>query len=256
MTDPPTAEDLLPIALDLAHKAGRVLREQAGTATLAATKSSPTDAVTEVDRQVEQLILDGIAEARPDDAVLGEEGAAREGTTGIRWVVDPLDGTVNYLYGHPSGWSVSIAAEDSDGSLVGVVHDPARLETFVAGRDIGAFLNGESIRVSRCDDPASALVGTGFAYVAERREEQAQVLLHVLPRIRDIRRVGSAALELSWVACGRLDAFYEWGLGHWDWAAGSLIVTEAGGRFSHDDDGLVIAGPPVLAAQLRRLLRR
>jgi len=249
-------EGLLDLAVSLAQQAGKLLLDSTGNVSLAGTKTSPTDAVTEVDRASEALLVKGIGSARPDDGILGEEGASVEGTSGIRWVVDPLDGTVNYLYGHPTGWAVSVAAEDEDGSVVGAVYDPPRNETFSAERGSGAFLNGLPIGVSTVTDLAGALVGTGFGYVAPRRAEQAAILQHVLPRIRDVRRAGSAALDLCWAACGRLDAFYELGLGPWDWAAASLVVTEAGGRFSRDDDEMVVAGPPALFDALRSLLGR
>ena len=250
------ADDLLALAVDLSHRAGALLRSAAGTARLAATKSSPTDAVTEVDRRSEDLIRAGIAEARPGDAIVGEEEAPTEGTTGIRWVVDPLDGTVNYLYGHPSGWAVSVAAEDAEGPLVGAVYDPPRDETFTAIRGRGAWRDGDAISGSGTGTLAGALVGTGFSYVADRRRQQARSLLDVLPAVRDIRRAGSAALDLCWVACGRLDGFYEWGLQPWDWSAGSLVVRETGGTFSRHDDGLVVAGPPAVVRALIGLLRR
>lgn len=246
--------DLLAIAVDVAREAGALLRERAGTAHLAGTKSSPTDAVTEVDRASEQLILSRIRTARPDDSVLGEEGASIEGTTGLRWVVDPLDGTVNYLYEHPTGWSISLAVEDEAGPLAGVVYDPARDETFTAARGRGALCNGRPITVSACSAAKDALIGTGFSYQSSRREEQARLLVGVLPRIRDIRRAGSAALDLCWVACGRLDGFYEMMLGPWDYAAGSLIVREAGGRFGKEANGLVVAASPALFDELVRLV--
>jgi myo-inositol-1(or 4)-monophosphatase len=247
-------DDLLALAVDLSHRAGALLQSAAGTARLMATKSSPTDAVTEADRRSEDLIRAGIAEARPGDAILGEEQASTEGTTGIRWVVDPLDGTVNFLYGHPSGWAVSIAAEDAEGPLVGAVYDPPRAETFTAVRGRGAWRDGGHISVSHVDTLAAALVATGFSYVADRRKDQARLLLDVLPAVRDIRRAGSAALDLCWVACGRLDGFYEWGLQPWDWSAGSLIVSQTGGRFARHADGLVVAGPPAVFRALSGLL--
>jgi fructose-1,6-bisphosphatase/inositol monophosphatase family enzyme len=225
-----------------------------GTASLANTKSSPTDVVTEADRASERLILEGLRRSRPQDGVLGEEGTQVLGTSGIRWVVDPLDGTVNYLYDHPSGWSVSIAAEDDAGTLIGVVFDPPRRETFTASRGEGAWCNGERVSVSGCMSMASALVGTGFSYVAKKRAEQARQLIEVLPRVRDIRRAGSAALDMAWVSAGRLDAFYEAWLAPWDWAASSLTVTEAGGLFTRNEDGLVIAASPALFEPLRHLL--
>jgi myo-inositol-1(or 4)-monophosphatase len=194
---------------------------------------------------------------RPDDAVLGEEGAGEGGSSGRRWVIDPLDGTTNYLYGHPQ-WCVSVALEDGDGGLAGVVHDPARGETFRAARGEGADLDGRPIAVRDHDDLATALIATGFGYDPERRAEQAEVIRRVLPRIRDIRRAGAAALDLAWLAAGRLDGYYERGLNPWDWAAGSLLVTEAGGVVEPLDGepfGIVAAGPR-LVGPLRELADR
>lgn len=251
MTAPAALAD---VAAAVAREAGELLRRGWGSARLAATKTSPTDAVTEIDRASERLILAALHKVRPDDGVLGEEGASIDGTSGIRWVVDPLDGTVNYLYAHPSGWAVSVAAEDSSGVLAGAVYDPARDEMFLASRGGGATRNGEPVTVSAATDLGQALVGTGFGYRSDVRAAQAEVLRTVLPLVRDLRRGGSAAIELCWVACGRLDAFYERGLGPWDWAAGSLVVTEAGGRFSRDESGLVVAGPEPLFGALSALV--
>ncbi len=202
------------------------------------TKSSGTDMVSEMDRASETLIVDGILAARPDDAILGEEGGGRVGTSGVRWVIDPLDGTTNYLYRHPI-WAVSVAAEVDGTVQAGVVAAPGLGETFTAVRGQGAWMNGAPISVSDEDDLASALVGTGFGYLASRRALQAAVLPHVLPAVRDIRRNGVASLDLCWVACGRLDGYFEAGGQPWDVAAGLLIATEAGAR-AHGLDG----GPP------------
>ena len=205
-------------------------------------KSSRTDLVSDADRDAERLIADLIRRERPDDGLMGEEGAGIEGRSGRRWIVDPLDGTTNFLYGFPA-WSVSIALEDGEGTTVGVVHDPSRGETFSAARGGGARLNGEPIEVGGCDRLDLALVATGFGYGAERRAAQAETLTRVLPRVRDIRRPGSAALDLSYVACGRVDAYYERDLKPWDWDAGRLLASEAGGSV-RDLDG----DPPALAA--------
>jgi fructose-1,6-bisphosphatase/inositol monophosphatase family enzyme len=205
-------------------------------------KSSRTDMVSDADRDAERLISDLIVRERPGDAVFGEEGADLQGRSGRRWVVDPLDGTTNFLYGFPS-WSVSIALEDDDGIAAAVVHDPWRDETFRAARGEGADLNGEPIQVTDCDRLELALVATGFGYAAERRSEQAAVLSRVLPRVRDIRRAGSAALDLSYLAAGRVDAYYERDLKPWDWDAGRLLVAEAGGALAD-----LPGEPPALAA--------
>jgi fructose-1,6-bisphosphatase/inositol monophosphatase family enzyme len=210
--------------------------------------------VSDADRDAEALIRDLLVAERPGDGLLGEEGSLVEGSSGRRWVVDPLDGTTNYLYRFPA-WAVSVALEDADtpsggtgGALVGVVHDPLRRETFAAARGEGASCNGAEIAVSGAQRLDSALIGTGFGYAAERRATQAEVVARILPRVRDIRRAGAAALDLCMVACGRLDGYYERGLNAWDWAAGSLIATEAGATvtaLSDEPFGLVVASPAI-----------
>ncbi len=202
---------------------------------------------SDADRDAEALIGDLLAAERPDDGLLAEEGSTVEAANGRRWVVDPLDGTTNYLYRFPA-WAVSIALEDADGSLVGVVHDPLRDETFTAARNAGAQLNGAVIAVSGADRLDTALVATGFGYAADRRALQAEVVARILPRVRDIRRAGAAALDLCMVACGRLDGYYERGLSPWDWAAGSLIAAEAGAAvlpLTDEPFGLVVASPAI-----------
>ncbi|HYI79383.1 MAG TPA: inositol monophosphatase family protein [Thermoleophilaceae bacterium] len=210
-------------------------------------KSSRTDMVSDADRDAERLIRDLLAGERPDDGFLGEEGSQADGASGRRWVVDPLDGTTNYLYRFPA-WVVSIALEDASGGLVGVVHDPLRRETFTAIRGGGARLNGGAIAVSGAERLDTALIGTGFGYDAERREQQAAVVSRLLPRVRDIRRAGAAALDLCMVACGRLDGYYERGLNAWDWSAGSLIASEAGATvlpLPGEPFGLLVASPAI-----------
>lgn len=200
-----------------------------------------------------------IRRERPDDGILAEEGAAADSATGIGWLVDPLDGTINYLWGVPH-WSVSIAATDDEGDAVGVVHDPSRGETFIAARRAGARLDGARLRLAPNDDLSEALVGTGFSYVAEQRARQANLLVDWLPNVRDVRRFGSAALDLAWVAAGRLDAFYETGLSAWDWAAGAMLVREAGGTITQlpaepgGADG-ILAARPGLTTPMLGLLR-
>jgi fructose-1,6-bisphosphatase/inositol monophosphatase family enzyme len=193
------------------------------------TKSSPTDMVTEMDRAAEAMIVSGIRAARPDDGIVGEEGADHEGTSGVRWLIDPIDGTTNYLYAFP-GFAVSIAAEHRGEVVIGVVHDPLHHDVFQAAKGRGATRNGDAIHPSTKDDLQTALVGTGFSYEPERRLRQANALAQVLPHVRDIRRMGAAAVDLCSVACGRLDAYYERGLGPWDLAAGGLIARQAGAR--------------------------
>jgi myo-inositol-1(or 4)-monophosphatase len=232
-----SADGLLELALGAARDAGALLLERfGGPASGVESKSSTTDMVSDADRAAERLLLDRITRARPDDGVLGEEGADVEGTSGLTWVVDPLDGTTNYLFGYPV-WSVSVACEDADGGVVAVVHDPTRGETFAAERGAGATLNGRPVHARAPRGLDRALIGTGFAYDPGDRGLQARVLTDLLPRVRDIRRGGSAALDLAWVACGRLDGFYEWGIKHWDRAAGMLLVAEAGGRVSVFEPG-------------------
>jgi myo-inositol-1(or 4)-monophosphatase len=213
-------------------------------------KSSSTDMVSDADREAEQAIVDLLRAERPDDGVLGEEGAEEEAASGRRWVIDPLDGTTNFLYSYPA-WAVSVAVEDADGGLAGVVFDPSRGELFAAERGAGATLNGEPIRVRTGASLERALIATGFGYDADRRARQAEVLRAVLPAVRDVRRAGAAAIDLAWVAAGRLDGYWERGLHRWDWAAGRLLVTEAGGEVRDLEDGphgLVAAEPALIDA--------
>ena len=219
------------------------------------SKSTDTDLVSDADRDAEALIRDLLAAERPQDGMLAEEGTDERSESGRRWVFDPLDGTVSYLYGYPH-WCVSVAVEDADGPLAGVVYDPNRDELFAARRGGGATLNAETIGVR---DPApleQAMIATGFGYAADRRARQASVVRDLLPQVRDIRRAGSAALDLSWLAAGRFDAYYERGLSPWDWAAGSLIVREAGGVVEDlaDEPHGLLAGPAEVVNQLRPLV--
>jgi fructose-1,6-bisphosphatase/inositol monophosphatase family enzyme len=223
-------EELLHLATEFALEAGALLRDrQPLVRDLVATKSTPTDMVTEVDRASEELLVRRILAARPHDAILGEEGANHPGTSGVRWVIDPLDGTTNYIYGYPA-YAVSVGIEHNGEPIVGAVFDAARSELFAAARGRGATLDARPIAVSTEIDLTHALVGTGFAYDVERRRGQAAFTAYMLPRVRDIRRGGSAAIDLCSVACGRLDAYAEFGLNEWDRSAGMLIVNEAGGR--------------------------
>jgi myo-inositol-1(or 4)-monophosphatase len=244
------------LAGELARGAGELLLARFGSPVEAlARKSSPTDMVSEADREAERFIVDGLRHARPDDAILGEEGAQVGGGSGRRWVVDPLDGTTNYLYGHPT-WAVSIALEDADGPVASTVYAPVLGERYEARRGAGCRLNGARVRVRERVALADALVATGFGYASELRAAQAGVLVRVLPRVRDIRRGGSAALDLAWVAAGRLDGFWERGLNPWDWAGGSLLVLEAGGaleRLDGSPEGFV-AGSPALVPELAGLV--
>ena len=252
-------DDLLELAIDAARRAGALLVDRShAAATGVATKSTDTDMVSDADRASERLLRRIIGRARPDDAILGEEAGGAAGNSGLRWVVDPLDGTTNYLYRYPV-WSVSVACEDEAGWLVGVVHDPLRDETFGAARGRGATLNGVAVHVSDQPSLADALVATGFSYAPARRRRQALLVAGLIGDVRDLRRAGSAALDLAWVAAGRLDGFFEAPLELWDMAAGTLLVREAGGIVTPlpadrgDGEGVVAAGMrlhPQLAARV------
>ena len=282
------ARELLVIAVGAALEAGQLLASKEGRVEVAATKSSPTDVVTEMDGRAEELIRARILVARPDDAILGEEGGQVEGAVDApaRWVVDPLDGTVNYLYGLHD-WAVSIAAEADRGAEVGreivagAVYVPMRGELFTAVRGEGAWLEstrgsgtsggpGESAipdstfeRIPlRCRPGVpldQALIATGFGYRAERRTVQGEVVAALLPRIRDIRRNGVASVDLCAVAAGRLDGYYERGLNYWDYAAGALIAAEAGAVVGDSRGGppstsMTVAAGPGLFGPLRDAL--
>ena len=233
------------------------------------SKSSPTDPVTLADTECERLVRDRLAELRPDDAVLGEEAGGDSAVGGaVRWVVDPIDGTVNFLYGIPA-YSVSLAAQVDGVSIAGAVADVVSGDVYSAGLGRGAHVvTSEGRRQLHCngiDDLSMALVGTGFGYAPQRRAVQAAVLAGMLPQVRDVRRIGSAALDLCMVAAGRLDAHYEHGLNIWDWAAAALIAAEAGAvvvlpdvldRPAPAGAQLLIAAAPGIAAQLTGALDR
>ena len=244
------------LAEEAARAGGEVLlsyfgREPEGLA----SKTSVTDPVSDADREAERVIRELLTRERPDDGLVGEEGSHSPSANDRTWIVDPLDGTVNFLYGLRT-WGVSIALQDGDGLAVGVVHNPVDDECFSAERGEGAAMNGTAIRVTKCAQLGQAMVGTGFSYEAPRRAQQAQLLVELLPRVRDIRRPGAAALDLAYVAAGRLDAFYERGLKRWDEAAGILLVQEAGGvvdELTHDPPVRVAAATPELLEQLRPL---
>ncbi|MGX5697120.1 inositol monophosphatase family protein [Agromyces soli] len=262
----PTPAELLELARDIALRAGEfALAARREGVSVAATKSSDVDIVTAVDRDTEALIRRLIAEARPDDGVFGEEDTARVGTSGLEWIVDPIDGTVNFLYGIPQ-WAVSIAVVDGEPDpahwtpLAGVVVNPVAGELFEASAGGGARLGAQELRVNEGVPLSRALLGTGFAYTTERRRAQASVVAELLPQARDIRRLGSAALDLCALAAGRIDAYYESGLNPWDHAAGALIAREAGAAITgphggREDGGLLVAAAPELASELRAALR-
>jgi myo-inositol-1(or 4)-monophosphatase len=259
-------DELLEIARSTALAAGELIRaKRAEGVAVAALKSSPVDVVTEADRESEELIRSLLAAARPGDGFLGEEsGQGDASTTGVTWVVDPIDGTVNYLYDIPQ-YAVSIAAVEGGSdpaewtALAGVVVNPVRGEVYSATRGGGAYLGDRRLEVAVGKELATALVGTGFSYTAEWRERQASALVRLIPLIRDIRRQGSAALDLCAVASGQLDAYYERGLNPWDHAAGALIAAEAGARVgglagAQAAKTLTLAAEPGLFAQLEPLL--
>lgn len=263
----PDLAESLALAVDSAHEAGALVRARRREGvTVAATKSSVVDVVTQADRDSEDLIRARLLAARPDDGFYGEEGGAAASVSGRSWVVDPIDGTVNYLYGHPQ-YAISIALVEGDPSsepaayrtLLGVVHNPAAGLTYTATEGGGAWLQGERLRVNPVTDLEQALVATGFAYDAGRRREQAQAWAQLAERVRDLRRNGAASLDLCAVAAGLLDAYYESGTHPWDHAAGVLIAREAGavvhgvaGR--REGRALVLAAAPGIAAELARVL--
>ena len=217
------------LAEAVAREAGEELRRRflAAERRNVSSKSTPTDLVSEADIAAEELIRRRLIEQCPDDAIVGEEDDDRPGTSGRRWIVDPLDGTVNFLFGIPQ-WCVSIALEDAEGMRCGVVHDPMRDECWSVERGDPPRLNGEPVSASRRTDLASAMVATGFGYDAAVRESQAALVARLLPQVRDIRRLGSAALDLAWTAGGRYDAYFERGVKLWDIAAGQMLCESAG----------------------------
>lgn len=252
--------ELRDLAIGWARHAGDLVMEIRDEAIASVdNKSSVADVVTAGDKAAEKWITNAIDVARPDDAILGEEGADKEGSSGLRWIIDPIDGTTNYLYGLP-GYTVSIAVGIGDDMLAGAVYDPGNNKMFSAAKNEGAQADGQAIRCSTKGDLASSLVATGFGYTAERRRGQAEVLVEILPQVRDIRRSGSAALDLCLVAAGNVDAYYERGLNLWDLAAGWLIASEAGVTVEDLRGGIpssefVLAAGPQLFPLLGNALR-
>ncbi|MBM6399823.1 inositol monophosphatase family protein [Phycicoccus sonneratiae] len=262
--------DLERVACEVAREAGRLVVDERPTELGTTAKSTRTDVVTEMDQRSQELLLERLAVLRPDDAVLGEEEGGRPGTSGLTWVVDPIDGTINYLYDMHE-YAVSVAAVVGDPAVPGAwrpvaaaVLNPPTGELFHAHTGGGARLTGpggsRSLRANPVSDLGLSLVGTGFGYAAEVRERQARLLVDLLPRVRDVRRHGSAALDLCAVACGRLDGYYETGLNAWDRAGGMLVAVEAGalvggpvGEVPTRD--LTWAAAPGIAAELSALLR-
>lgn len=250
---------LLDLAMRGARAAGRELLHRYGKVEGLTTKSSATDPVTDADRCAESTLVKLITSERPDDGLLGEEGAARESASGIRWVIDPLDGTVNYLY-ELDNFAVSVAAEDEHGALVGVVHNPVTKRTFHAVRGVGASVDGQPLRVNDPVPMNRALLATGFGYDPDIRRRQGAMIAQLLPQVRDIRRIGSAALDLCAVASGSVDAYFEEGVKAWDVAAGGLIAQEAGAQLTRTapiagQPGILVAGPALFDELVAALVR-
>jgi myo-inositol-1(or 4)-monophosphatase len=271
LPDQPTRVRLLELAREVARSCGRlIIDERPAHLGVMTTKSSPTDIVTSMDARSEDLAQRLISHARPRDGLLGEEGLRRPSASGITWLVDPIDGTVNYLYGL-GYYSVSVAAVVGDPGegghwrpVAGAVFNPAAQELFGAALDGGATLATPSgtrqLQANRQDDLAMALVGTGFNYIQQIRAAQGILAGELLGAVRDIRRMGGAALDLCSVAAGRMDAFYEQGLNPWDMAAGWLVASEAGAlvtglRTDYPDFAMTLAGPAELVGKLRTLIR-
>jgi myo-inositol-1(or 4)-monophosphatase len=258
------AGELLATATDAARMAGALLLERFhdGAQREVTSKSTPTDLVSEADLAAERAIRELLFKRRPRDGFLGEEGGASAGSSGLRWVVDPLDGTVNFLFGIPQ-WCVSVAVQDDEGSLAGAIFDPCREELFTALRGASATLTSPAgthpLRSPLREDLATAMLATGFAYDERVRAAQADVFARVIPRVRDIRRFGSAALDLAWTAAGRYDAYYERTVKPWDIAAGTLVC-EGAGLSVHELPARehlpwgILAAPPALAEQLLALV--
>jgi fructose-1,6-bisphosphatase/inositol monophosphatase family enzyme len=255
----PDLDALVTLATHLAASAAEVHRRGLGAVRHLGTKSSSTDMVTEIDREAERLIVRVLRRERPDDAVLAEEETRLGGRSGVRWIIDPLDGTTNYIYGYPA-FAVSIGVEVDGVGVIGIVHDSSRGEVFAGVRGRGATLDGRPIRAGRHADLSTALVATGFLPDREQRARLGAIAGQVLPRVRDIRRGGSAALDLCSVAAGRVDAFYELGLGEWDVAAGAVIAEAAGAEvrlipLSAGPSPLTVAASAPLIEPLLDLLR-
>lgn len=234
------SDELRRLAVDVARECGKLLLDALPTGQ--ASKSSPTDLVTDADVEAERYIVDRIRTERPRDSILSEEGSIHEGTSGVRWVVDPLDGTINFIYGIPQ-WCVSIGIEGS--IRAGVIHDPNRGETFT---------DADRLRPSSKTDLADALIGTGFSYSSQMRARQAEVLRRILPRVRDVRRLGSCALDLAWVASGRFDGFFEDDTHHWDVSAGIALIEASGGYVRTHGALTIAAGTRDLLEKLEDLV--
>jgi myo-inositol-1(or 4)-monophosphatase len=249
---------MLTLAVTLARMGAEIHRQGRTTLLRVSEKSSPFDLVTQVDREAEAAIVEALASVRPEDAVLGEEGGGREGTSGVRWIIDPLDGTTNYVYRYPAH-AVSIGVEIGGTRSVGVVLDTARDLLYTGVRGGTATVNGEPIVASGKDEAATAMVATGFSFDPELRRRQGELLPLLLPRVRDIRRSGAASIDLCAVASGTVDAYYEGGLALWDVAAGAVIAEAAGaaillGEAKGYPGVSVVVANPTLLAELRTIL--
>jgi myo-inositol-1(or 4)-monophosphatase len=253
----PTPVELERIAIETAKAASAIIRASYGTATSLRSKSSPTDIVTQTDIDSENLVRQLLGAATPQAGLLGEEGGGTNPGQPLQWIIDPLDGTINFLYGVPI-FAVSIAAAVNGQVVAGAVIDVLRDEVFSSHLGGGARLNGESIHVPPCDGLAKALVATGFSYRPELREQQGRVAHALLPNVRDVRAFGSAALECCWVACGRVNGYFERDIKLWDYAAGALIATEAGALAElpcPENADLVVTAAPSIFSALRALLQ-
>ncbi len=260
--DTPDVDELRALAERLAVGAGTLAldgRRAFGPGRLEHdTKSTATDPVTEFDRAAERHLVEHLTASRPDDAIVGEEGTGIEGSSGLSWHLDPIDGTANFVYGL-SAWCTSVGVLDEAGGLAGAVYAPVSGELFSAARGRGATLDGAPITASRCTSLSDAMIATGFAYRPEVRTGQARRLAELIADVRDVRRGGSAAIDLCLVACGRIDAYYEGHLNSWDVAAGLLIAAEAGAttfdvRDSADHDAFTVASAPAIHEALIDLL--
>jgi myo-inositol-1(or 4)-monophosphatase len=239
---------MLNFAIQTARDAGRVLAEKFGRASLEVTNKGDIDLVTEADLAAERLIVAAIQTHHPRHAILAEESGAGEQTSEWKWIVDPLDGTTNYAHGYPC-FCVSVALEHAGQIVIGVIYDPIRDETFAAERGEGATLNGRRVRVSNVSDLNRALLCTGFPYDVREHSDFARHFYNFIMQAQAVRRDGSAALDLAYVACGRFDGFWEEGLRPWDVAAGVLLVEEAGGRVSHyDGSPFDVYTPPIMVS--------
>jgi myo-inositol-1(or 4)-monophosphatase len=253
MTERPEPAELAEFAVALAEGAGQVAQAGRQRGLTVERKSTATDLVTETDRETERWLVEHILARRPEDGVLGEEGGERPGRSGVRWVLDPIDGTVNFVRGVPH-YAVSVAAEVDGAVVAGAVCHPPSGETFRAWRGGGAYLGSTRLTGPRATDLATAVIGTGFGYAAAHRARQVEVVAPLLPLLADIRRLGASSLDICYVAAGRLDGFFEAALNVWDYAAGSLVATEAGCVTTglHGRPGssqlFAVAGPGIAAA--------